>query len=120
MSEVRVKGLRRIEFRDSKRCPQHALLEIRYRRITVLPPVSKQRHYPALKLTVIHAVERSQPVGLPSINWKLITDLPANSRLEGIEKIDWYAMRWKIETFHKNLKSGCKGQFQVFNRWSRK
>lgn len=22
--------------------------------------------------------------------------------------LDWYAMRWKIETFHKILKSGCK------------
>jgi Transposase DNA-binding len=110
MSEVRVKGLHRIEFRDSKGCPQQALLEIRYRRITVLPPVSKQRHYPALKLTVIHALERGEPVGRPRIEWKLLTDLPVNSRLEAIEKIDWYAMRWKIETFHKILKSGCKAE----------
>jgi hypothetical protein len=110
MSEVRVKGLHRIEFRDSKGCPQQALLEIRYRRITVLPPVSKQRHYPALKLTVIHALERGEPLGRPRIEWKLITDLPVNSRLQAIEKIDWYAMRWKIETFHKILKSGCKAE----------
>ncbi|SAK75288.1 Transposase for transposon Tn5 [Caballeronia temeraria] len=33
-----------------------------------------------------------------------------NSRVDAIEKIDWYAMRWKIETFHKNLKSGCKAE----------
>jgi len=25
-------------------------------------------------------------------------------------KISWYAMRWKIETFHKILKSGCKAE----------
>jgi hypothetical protein len=25
-----------------------------------------------------------------------------------IEKLRWYAMRWKIELFHKILKSGCK------------
>ena len=24
--------------------------------------------------------------------------------------IDWYAMRWKIETFHKILKSGCRAE----------
>jgi hypothetical protein len=28
----------------------------------------------------------------------------------GIETINWYAMRWKIEVFHKVLKSGCKAE----------
>jgi hypothetical protein len=110
MSEVRVKGLHRIEFRDAKGRPQQALLEIRYRRLTVWPPLAKQRHYPALRLTVIHATERSEPADRPRIEWKLLTDLPVNSRVDAIEKIDWYAMRWKIETFHKNLKSGCKAE----------
>ncbi|MFP3614667.1 IS4 family transposase [Paraburkholderia sp. SIMBA_050] len=110
MSEVRVKGLHRIEFRDAKGHPHQALLEIRYRRLTVWPPLAKQRHYPALRLTVIHATERSEPAGRERIEWKLLTDLPVNSRVDAIEKIDWYAMRWKIETFHKNLKSGCKAE----------
>jgi hypothetical protein len=110
MSEVRVKGLHRIEFRDAKGCPHQARLEIRYRRLTVWPPVAKQRHYPALRLTVIHATEPGEPVGRPPIEWKLLTDLPVNSRADAIEKIDWYAMRWKTETFHKNLKSGCKAE----------
>jgi hypothetical protein len=26
---------------------------------------------------------------------------------EAIEKLHWYALRWKIELFHKILKSGC-------------
>jgi hypothetical protein len=26
------------------------------------------------------------------------------------KKIEWYAMRWKIEVFHKILKSGCKAE----------
>jgi len=25
-----------------------------------------------------------------------------------MEKLHWYAMRWKIKTFHKILKSGCR------------
>ena len=29
---------------------------------------------------------------------------------EAIEKLNWYAMRWKIEVFHKILKSGCKAE----------
>jgi len=27
-----------------------------------------------------------------------------------IEKLDWYSQRWKIETFHKVLKSGCRAE----------
>jgi Transposase DDE domain len=27
---------------------------------------------------------------------------------EAIEKLNWYALRWRIETFFKILKSGCK------------
>ena len=33
-----------------------------------------------------------------------------HSHEDAIEKLDWYAMRWKIETFHKILKSGCKAE----------
>jgi IS4 transposase len=29
---------------------------------------------------------------------------------EAIEKIEWYAMRWKIEMLHKVLKSGCRAE----------
>ena len=27
-----------------------------------------------------------------------------------MEKLRWYAMRWKIEVFHKILKSGCRNE----------
>jgi hypothetical protein len=40
----------------------------------------------------------------------LITDLPVSSRREALEKLTWYACRWKIETFHKILKSGCHAE----------
>jgi hypothetical protein len=61
-------------------------------------------------LTVIHAEERGTPKNRDKIEWKLITDLPVQSRSDAIEKVNWYAMRWKIETFHKILKSGCRAE----------
>ena len=33
-----------------------------------------------------------------------------HGRSDAIEKINWYALRWKIEVFHKILKSGCKAE----------
>lgn len=110
MDEVKVKGLHRIEVRDNKGNISEAVLEIKYRRIRVLPPIGKQKEYPNLILTVIHAEERDQPKHRDKIIWKLMTDLPVSSRQEAIEKLEWYAMRWKIETFHKILKSGCKAE----------
>jgi hypothetical protein len=110
MDEVAVKGLHRIEVRDNNGDPDEAVLELRYRRIRVLPPIGKQKRYPALTLTVIHAEERGTPKNRKKIDWKLITDLPVQSRKDAIEKLEWYALRWKIEVFHKILKSGCRAE----------
>jgi len=87
-----------------------AVLELKYRRIRVLPPIGKQKHYPKLVLAVLHAQERDAPPDREPLDWKLITNLPVCSRDDAIEKLHWYAMRWKIETFHKILKSGCKAE----------
>jgi hypothetical protein len=110
MKEVMVRGLHRVEVRNKKGEISEAVLELRYRRIRVLPPIGKQRQYPALTLTVLHATERKPPKGRDRIDWKLITDLPVRSRKDALEKLRWYAMRWKIETFHKILKSGFKAE----------
>jgi Transposase DNA-binding len=110
MDEVEAKGLHRIKVRDDNGDPDDAVLEIQYRRIRILPPIGKQKRYPALTLTVIHAKERETPKNRKKIEWKLITDLPVGSRQEAVEKLEWYAMRWKIEVFHKILKSGCRAE----------
>src|ERR1700688_764626 len=110
MEEVAIKGLHRIDVRDSNGDPDQAVLEIRYRTMRVLPPIGKQKRYPALTLTVIHAEERGTPKNRKKIDWKLITDLPVQSRKDVIEKLEWYALRWKIEVFHKILKSGCRAE----------
>jgi hypothetical protein len=74
-----------------------------------LAPRSKNT-VPEFDLTVVHAQERNAPANRPPLEWKLITNLPVDSQAQAIEKIDWYAMRWKIETFHKILKSGCRAE----------
>jgi hypothetical protein len=87
-----------------------AVLELKYKRIRVLPPLYKQARYPELDLIVLHAIERGKPRGRDRIDWKLITNLPVTSRKQAIEKLQWYALRWRIETFHKILKTGCQAE----------
>ena len=99
MKEVRVQGLHRIQVRDKEGNVSEAVLEIRFCRTVVLPPIGKQNKYPSLILTVIYAQKRGTPQGRDGIDWKLLTDLPVRSRKEAVEKVLWYAQRWKIETF---------------------
>jgi hypothetical protein len=110
MADAPLKGVHTIEVFDKDRRPTIAKLELRYRRIKVLPPIGKQKRYPSLDLTVIHARERGEPENRARIDWKLITNLPVRSRSDAVEKLSWYAMRWKIEVFHKILKSGCRAE----------
>jgi hypothetical protein len=110
MNATRLKGLHRIEVRTDNGEMTMVAMEIKFKRIIVQPPIGKQKRYPALDLTVIHATERGAPKGRKPIIWKLITDLPVRGRADAIEKINWYAMRWKIEMFHKVLKSGCQAE----------
>jgi hypothetical protein len=108
MDEVAVQGVHAVDIRDGQGHVSTATVELTYRSLRVLPPVGKQKRYPALTLTVLHAREREEPADRPRIDWKLLTDLPVLSPEAAIEKLRWYAVRWKIEVFHKILKSGCK------------
>ena len=103
-------GFLQINVRSDQDEIAHVSLEVRFKRILVLPPIGKQRRYPALELTVIHATEIDPPSGRKPVVWKLLTDFDVQSFEQAVEKIRWYAMRWKIEVFHKILKSGCRAE----------
>jgi len=108
MRKTKSAGSHQIEVKDQRGKSRTATLQIRYCRVNVLPPIGKKKKYPSLSLTAIHATEDSK--NSDRIDWKLLTDLPVASLADAIEKLEWYAMRWKIETFHKILKSGCKAE----------
>jgi hypothetical protein len=110
MKSEPVSGLHRVVLRNRAGDPSPAVLQIRYRRMVIRPPAGKQKRYPQLALTVMHAQEINNPKDRDKIDWKLLTDLPICSREQAIEKLDWYAQRWKIETFHKIMKSGCRAE----------
>ncbi|MDZ4657211.1 MAG: IS4 family transposase [Bythopirellula sp.] len=110
MKREPIQGTHQIEVLDTKRRPIEVTIQLRYSQMTVHPPIGKHKKYSPLTLTIIHAWERGKPKGRKPISWKLLTDLPVEDLESAIEKVQWYSQRWKIETFHKILKSGCRAE----------
>jgi Transposase DNA-binding len=105
-----IRGTHVIEVRDGHGRVSTATVHVRFCRITIHPSPAKRKRFGPLSLTVIHAHERGKPVDRKPIHWKLLTDLPVDDLAAAIEKLEWYALRWKIETFHKVMKSGCQAE----------
>jgi hypothetical protein len=85
-------------------------VKVKFAVVQTLPPIGKQKHYRPQLLTYIHALEADPPVGRAPIDWKLVTNLPVHDLASAIEKLNWYALRWKAEVFHKVMKSGCRAE----------
>ncbi len=61
-----------------------------------------------LNLYAIYVSEVNCPEGFEPVEWMLITNIPVLNREQALEKIEWYCLRWRIETWHKVLKSGLQ------------
>ena len=80
MKEVNLKGIHRIEVRDDKGEPDIAELEIRYARIRVLPPIGKQKRYPAQDLWLVRDHGRVVGAALQTPPYNLVVARPASDR----------------------------------------
>jgi hypothetical protein len=108
MAEVQATGTHEVQFRDAQGKDHRAVLSVRHATMTVRPPIGKQRKYRHQELQIIHAEELDPPQGRPPVHWKLITNLPVATHADAVHKLEWYALRWKIETFFRTLKTGCR------------
>lgn len=110
MRRQAIRGAHEVEVRDAHGHVSTAAVQVRFCRLVVHPSPAKRKRYGPLSLTAIHARERGTPAGREPIHWKLLTDLPVGDLAAAVEKLDWYALRWKQEVFHKVLKSGCRAE----------
>jgi len=85
-----------------------AELALRARQVEVGSNAPAHREQPRLPLTVVHALEPSPPPGEKPIEWFVLTTLAVDSAEQAQEILRWYALRWRIEDWHRVLKSGCK------------
>lgn len=61
-----------------------------------------------LSVTSIVAREVDAPPGTKPIEWRLLTNRPAETCTAVVELIDWYRARWEIEMLFDILKNACR------------
>jgi hypothetical protein len=89
-----------------KRSGRQAELEVRYQRYQLCPPAYYSQKDP-IDIWCIHAVESAPPEGNKPVEWFLLTTINIRSAQDAVSCLRWYCLRWRIEDFHRVLKSGC-------------
>lgn len=80
---------------------------IRYSQVELRPP-DYHKDKPPISLWVVHVVENNPPEGQEAIEWYLLTTMRIESVEDAENCLRWYCLRWRIEDWHRVLKTGCR------------
>ena len=84
-----------------------AKLSIRVIKTNIQPPVGHADKAP-VELYLVHAWEENPPENAKAVEWFLLTTIEVTCAREAEQCLRWYTLRWRIEDWHRVLKSGCK------------
>jgi len=60
-----------------------------------------------IDIWVVHALEEHPPAKAEAVEWFLLTTVNISSPKAAEQCLRWYCLRWRIEDWHRVLKSGC-------------
>jgi hypothetical protein len=84
-----------------------ANVELRWLEVEFAPK-SKRPDKQAFTLRVVHVLETSPPMDAEPVEWFLLTTCEISTAEHAQECLRWYCLRWRIEDWHRVLKSGCR------------
>jgi len=88
---------------------RRAKVQLRWERVTIsAPKTSQTRHMQPVDLWAVMLTEVDPPEGATALRWVLLTTVPIESRKQALRCLRWYTRRWRIEEWHRVLKSGCR------------
>ena len=76
-------------------------------RVQLRPPHHHADKAP-IEIWVIHAREENPPPDTEAVEWFLLTTIDIGSPEDAEQCLRWYCLRWRIEDWHRVLKSGCR------------
>ena len=89
-----------------KRKARTATLEVRFCAVQLRSPVRLGTDS-QLQVTAVYADEVDCPEGGEPVSWMLLTSEPVETIEQAKTLLRWYGYRWRVEEYHKVLKSGC-------------
>ena len=100
-----------------------AHVNVKWDKVMLSPPDTPQtRELQPVELYAVSVVEPHPPEGAKELRWVLLTTVPIRSRKEALRCLRWYTLRWRIEEWHRVMKSGChieSHQHQTADRLAR-
>lgn len=82
---------------------------LRYARVELqAPSYPGQQGKAPVEVWIIHIVEENAPSGVEPLEWFLLTTIPIPDAETALRCVRWYCLRWRIEDWHRVLKSGCR------------
>lgn len=88
---------------------REASVELRSARVRLRPNGKRGRGRQPLWLWLVEVREISTPpAGQQAVRWWLWTTLPSKTLADVLEVLRLYRLRWRIEEYHRVLKTGCK------------
>ena len=84
-----------------------AAVELRYVQIVLAPPAAQKTKDP-VTLWVVQVLEPSPPPDTKPLQWFLLTTCAIDSVDDAQTCLNWYCLRWRIEDWHRVLKTGCR------------
>jgi hypothetical protein len=89
------------------RSQREATLTLHYEQIK-LPPRKYHAGKAPVTVWAVHAIETAPPDGVEPVEWFLLTSRRIDSMDDARQCLQDYALRWRIEDWHRVLKSGCE------------
>jgi hypothetical protein len=89
---------------------RQARVQLRWQLVSLAAPdnTSQTRHMRPISLYAVSVVEPNPPPGATALHWILLTTVPIESQKQALRCLRWYTLRWRIEEWHRVLKSGCR------------
>jgi len=91
----------------AKRPMRIAKVSVRYLQVKLNPPPYHNDKDP-IAIWVVHVREDNPPSNTDRLEWFLLTTINIKSIDDALNCVKWYCLRWRIEDWHRVLKSGCK------------
>ena len=89
---------------------RQAKIQLRWGKVTIAAPdnTPQTSRMSPVELWALLVTEVNPPEGATPLRWVLLTTVPIESCKQAVRCLRWYTRRWRIEEWHRVLKSGCR------------